>query len=175
MTPVLVGDRRSARPKKGFTISSSRSVWSGGGKGRGCGLVGVRRGSCAPSVLPPTLLTGDLGAPCWIAWGAARVSGAALDDSATWPDGDGPEPSSSGWRSLDAAGAVSTSGFSSGVVGRDAGRWSDLRDTVSRRRLRISGLCLARLDVVGDATEGLWGEREGRSCSCCCGCNCSSC
>lgn len=46
-------------------------------------------------------------------------------------------------------------------MGCDAGRSSGLVDAVFRLRLRTSGLCLARLAVVGDANEGLCGGLEG--------------
>lgn len=109
-------------------------------------------------MLPPALRTGDLGA--------------VFDECATVAECNDSEPSvSEGRCSLCTVGTASTSGLPSRLVGRDAGRSSDLRDAVSRLRLGTSGLCLARLDVVGDANEGLWGDREGEGC----GSDCSSC
>lgn len=142
----------------------SSSSGPGGGRGRGCGREGVRRAGCAPRVLPPTLLEGDRSkseATVADVVGGSPVSG-RVPDPGPEPEPDAPgedaTPSPSDWCSSCAVNAVSTFTSSSGS---DAGRASGLFAEVSRLRERISGLCRARLDLVGDAKEGRAGDRDG--------------
>lgn len=45
-------------------------------------------------------------------------------------------------------------------------------DAASLLRERISGLCLARLERVGEAKDGRWGDRKDGESSCCSACCC---
>lgn len=153
-TPVFSGDRCKPRLWKGFSISSSSSC-PGGGNGLGCGRVGVRRAGWAPRTPPPTLLEGDrdtcevaeiVRAPVVADWEAEADASAVPSPSE--------RPSSCAVKAL----SISTS--SSGRFGSDAAMSSGRSGAVSLLRERISGLCLARLDRVGEANDGRWGDRE---------------
>lgn len=135
---------------------SSSSSCPGGGNGLGCGRVGVRRAGWAPRVLPPTLLEGDRDT----SEVAETVRAPAL---VTWePEADAPAvPSLSEWPSSCAVKAPSTSTSSSARFGSDAAISSGRCGAVSLLRERISGLCLARLERVGEANDGRWEDREG--------------
>lgn len=95
-----------------------------------------------------------------------------LSEVIAWDPASGGEavPSPSERPSNCAVKASSTSTSSSGRLGSDACMSSDLWAAVSCIRESISGLCLARLECVGEAKEGRLVDRVGVDwgSSCCC-------